>query len=57
MKRLFFALWPETAVREQCVAVYKKLPNSMGKPVLASNLHCTLLFLGNVSAAQSRLSA
>ena len=54
MKRLFFALWPDTVVREHCVAVNEKLPKTIGKPVLASNLHCTLLFLGSVSASQEQ---
>ncbi len=47
MKRLFFALWPDTAVRQQCFELVKAgaIP---GQPVAFDNLHLTLVFLGNL---------
>jgi 2'-5' RNA ligase len=52
MKRLFFALWPDQAIRTQCCRVMDKLPATELRPVVASNLHVTLLFLGSVNAEQ-----
>jgi RNA 2',3'-cyclic 3'-phosphodiesterase len=52
MKRLFFALWPDEATRQQCSAVVEKLTGEGLRPVAAKNLHVTLLFLGNVDAEQ-----
>jgi 2'-5' RNA ligase len=51
-KRLFFALWPDDGVRAQCYRISAKLPDRIGKAVTAGNLHVTLLFLGQVAAAQ-----
>lgn len=51
MKRLFFALWPEQNIKQQCAALTSKL-NRAGKPVSEANLHVTLLFLGRVSPEQ-----
>jgi 2'-5' RNA ligase len=45
-QRLFFALWPEEAVRARLAAV---LPATLdGRPVRSDNLHFTLVFLGSV---------
>lgn len=51
MKRLFFALWPEQTARQQCSAIIAKLKGA-GKPVTATNLHVTLLFLGHITSEQ-----
>ncbi|AMK77320.1 MULTISPECIES: RNA 2',3'-cyclic phosphodiesterase [Methylomonas] len=51
MKRLFFALWPEQHIRQQCEILTDKL-NGYGKPVNPANLHVTLLFLGRISPEQ-----
>jgi len=45
MKRLFFALWPDPDTRQQCHQLSMSLQVA-GKPVVATNLHVTLLFLG-----------
>lgn len=47
MKRLFFALWPDQNTRQQCHEIAQTL-HVQGKPVTASNLHVTLVFLGNI---------
>ena len=52
MKRLFFALWPEQAVRSQCHAVQKNIRVAGLQLVPADNLHITLLFLGNIDSKQ-----
>ena len=50
IERLFFALWPDDAVRQALRAwQHGKLPVP-GRWVAAANLHLTLLFLGNVTA-------
>jgi 2'-5' RNA ligase len=46
-KRLFFALWPNDALREDLRRlVYKPVRHSGGKPVPPGNYHITLKFLG-----------
>ncbi len=51
--RLFFALWPDGALRQQLEShVRRRLPRRLGRPVPLENLHITLLFLGQVPAAQ-----
>ncbi|MDD4914234.1 MAG: RNA 2',3'-cyclic phosphodiesterase [Methylococcales bacterium] len=52
MKRLFFALWPNQVIRRQCSRIMARLPEAELRPVAASNLHVTLLFLGGVNAGQ-----
>ncbi|MDD1620711.1 MAG: RNA 2',3'-cyclic phosphodiesterase [Methylococcaceae bacterium] len=52
MKRLFFALWPDDAIRRQCLDVVNKLSGEGLRPVAPKNLHVTLLFLGNIDAEQ-----
>lgn len=49
-QRLFFALLPDTAVREQLRRLQQNLDWAGGRPVPKENLHLTLLFLGNVEA-------
>jgi RNA 2',3'-cyclic 3'-phosphodiesterase len=47
--RLFFALWPDEALRQALAGWLKPLiPADIGRPVPAQNLHVTLAFLGNV---------
>jgi len=52
-QRLFFALWPEPALQQRLAqAAAVLLPRDSGRRVRAENLHCTLVFLGAVEAAQ-----
>jgi 2'-5' RNA ligase len=52
-QRLFFALWPDPVLQERLAqAAAALLPNDIGRRVRENNLHCTLVFLGAVSAAQ-----
>lgn len=53
MKRLFFALWPDAALRQLCVTEMPKL-KAYGKPVLPANIHVTLLFLGATDTDRQR---
>ena len=47
--RLFFALWPDDAVRASLAALTARLAAECdGRPTAAANLHATLAFLGNV---------
>ena len=48
MKRLFFALWPDNAVRGRLAEVVGLLPINTGRRVPPDNFHITLVFLGNV---------
>lgn len=49
--RLFFALWPDAALREQIWwASRRAVAACTGRPVVKENLHVTLAFLGNVNA-------
>ena len=50
-QRLFFALWPDAALRQQLAqTALALLPQVRRVPV--ENLHSTLVFLGNVGSAQ-----
>ena len=51
-KRLFFALCPDDAVREQLVGLRAKLDLTGGRPVHRADLHITLQYLGQMTAAQ-----
>ena len=48
MKRLFFALWPDNAVRGRLAEVAGLMPMNTGRRVPPDNFHITLVFLGNV---------
>lgn len=50
MKRLFFALLPDARTRQRCVDIQHKLTLDSCQPVIANNLHVTLVFLGQVDA-------
>jgi 2'-5' RNA ligase len=47
VRRLFFALWPDRAVRERLEALAANLGPGW-RPVLPADLHLTVLFLGQV---------
>jgi 2'-5' RNA ligase len=47
-RRLFFALWPDDAVRERLRAALAAMPPRGGRPVHVEDLHLTLVFLGRV---------
>jgi 2'-5' RNA ligase len=48
-RRLFFALWPDAALREAAAALVEQLvPRGMGRPQRPDQLHVTLAFLGDV---------
>ena len=51
MKRLFFALWPDESTRQRCKDIASLLRDH-GRPVAATNLHITLVFLGSVDEAK-----
>ena len=52
-QRLFFALWPDDALRQQLVHRSKPLVQTAhGRPVPVENLHITLAFLGDVDTGQ-----
>lgn len=55
-RRLFFALTLPPALRRQWVAWRAaRFPAETGRPVAQANLHLTLVFLGNVGAAQEQV--
>ena len=55
-RRLFFALWPDTAQRTALVhATRAAVRHCGGRPVLTPNLHVTLAFLGAVPDSRSPL--
>ncbi|WP_457669313.1 RNA 2',3'-cyclic phosphodiesterase [Thiolapillus sp.] len=53
-KRLFFALWPDEAVRSRLADLQTRLPQGQGSWVHPQDLHITLHFLGAVSEVQQR---
>ena len=51
--RLFFALWPDDAVREALADLARSLQQQCaGRVIPAHNIHLTLVFLGNVAAGR-----
>jgi 2'-5' RNA ligase len=55
LKRLFFALWPDSETRARCAAISAQL-KPFGRPVHPDNMHVTLVFLGSVDeAAETKL--
>lgn len=51
-RRLFFALWPDAAVRQQIArATWPAVRRAGGKPTPAEKLHVTVAFLGAVGEA------
>lgn len=53
MKRLFFALWPDDLPRAVCARLTQDISDA-GRPVVAANLHVTVLFLGQVNSEQQQ---
>lgn len=53
MKRLFFALWPDAMTRAACARLTQNMAYA-GRPVVAANLHVTVLFLGQVDSARQQ---
>jgi len=52
-QRLFFALWPDEAMRQQIKRSSKTLlRHGGGRPVNPENIHFTLAFLGNIDDQQ-----
>ena len=48
-RRLFFALWPDEAMRQAMAQATRKAARaSGGRPIPAANLHVTMAFLGSV---------
>jgi 2'-5' RNA ligase len=50
--RLFFALWPDEAVRTRVAAARIALASCRGKAVRSANYHVTLAFLGEIPVAR-----
>jgi 2'-5' RNA ligase len=51
MRRLFFALWPDSVFIEQLLRALGPLDAGAGRAVAAADLHVTLCFLGAVEQA------
>lgn len=50
-RRIFFALWPDTATRERLASIAARMPlQAPASRVPQYNLHLTLHFIGNVDA-------
>jgi len=50
-RRVYFALWPSNAVREQIAAIaHEWVGRSAGAAIPVENFHATLAFLGSISA-------
>lgn len=50
MKRLFFALWPNSETRKKIGGINQSINSEGLKRVKSDNLHVTLIFLGNIDA-------
>jgi 2'-5' RNA ligase len=58
MARLFFALWPANAARDELARLARRVAaEGGGRAVPAQKIHLTLAFLGEVSDPQARLAA
>ncbi len=55
-QRLFFALWPDEALRSRLAAVAREVWVRGGKAVPPENLHITLVFLGGIDAPMRALA-
>ncbi|MDX1529694.1 MAG: RNA 2',3'-cyclic phosphodiesterase [Gammaproteobacteria bacterium] len=53
-QRLFFALWPDDAVRDQLARLAARSLKRRGRIIPGENLHLTLSFLGPVAAEARR---
>lgn len=53
-ERLFFALWPDAAVRRGLLKIYAALPRHHGREPHPEDLHLTLAFLGEIDAERRR---
>ena len=53
-ERLFFALWPDEALRQQLAVYPPMLKGCGGRLVVQDNLHITLAFLGSVDGDTHR---
>ena len=53
-RRLFVALWPDAQVRHELTMLQARpeIRTAGGRTVLASNIHMTLKFLGDVDVAK-----
>lgn len=51
-ERLFFALWPGDEQRRSLARVQRELSAQRGRQVHSQDIHITLVFLGEASAAQ-----
>lgn len=49
-RRLFFALWPDNALRAAAARLGERLPQGLGRVQRPDQLHVTLVFLGAVPA-------
>jgi len=49
-RRVFFALWPDDAVRQQIIGCFRQsvFASRPGRPVTAENLHLTLHYMGQL---------
>ncbi len=52
VRRLFFALWPDTGVRVRLAELLGRIPTERARPVHPDDVHLTLQFLGPVPAAR-----
>jgi RNA 2',3'-cyclic 3'-phosphodiesterase len=56
-ERLFFALWPDAALRHTLYKATRQVAKiSGGKPVPAENFHITLVFLGSLVPADAAIA-
>ena len=54
-RRLFFALWPDDAVRNEIISRFEQMPQhaTQAKKMQPGNMHITLHFIGNVDSAMA----